>query len=62
MSEALPIFSSRRATLRTSRPSCASCRGYAAALDRLGSNLLVRDGGIRGAVVATHGALGPSNA
>ena len=24
----------------------------------LGSNLLVRDGGIRGAVVSTHGALG----
>src|SRR5258706_496417 len=24
----------------------------------LGSNLLVRDGGVRGAVVATHGALG----
>ena len=25
----------------------------------LGSNLLVRDGGVRGAVIATHGALGP---
>ena len=28
----------------------------------LGSNLLVRDGGIRGVVIATHGALGASSA
>ena len=28
----------------------------------LGSNLLVRDGGVRGAVVSTHGALGAARA
>ena len=39
-------------------PSCASCRRTLPLLwIGLGSNLLVRDGGIRGAVISTHGAL-----
>jgi hypothetical protein len=57
------ICSSRRATSWTWPPSCASCRPEVAVLwIGLGSNLLVRDGGMRGAVVCTHGALGRARA
>ena len=58
MPAARPTCSSRRATPPISGSSCASCRPRCPLLwIGLGSNLLVRDGGVRGAVISTHGAL-----
>ena len=52
------ICSSRRSTSPTSRRSCAALRRTTPVMwIGLGSNLLVRDGGIRGAVIETHGVL-----
>ena len=57
-SAARPTSSSRRATAPTSSPSCASLPADVPLLWLgLGSNLLVRDGGMRGVVISTHEAL-----
>ena len=53
-----PTPGSRRATSRTCPPSCVRCRPRSRSPGSgLGSNLLVRDGGIRGVVISVHGIL-----